>query len=253
MSHTSNELEKLASTNQHLVFQDDESRRQTVDLIKSQFSLNQFGINRLNSLMEHACDRELIGHLIAMLNFNISSLQSNGKKLKANLFCALLKIKEQEESIKLLTEENQRLQSHNETLNTTMEKCGIRVALDKCEILKSALTLLKNESDFAKLNAAVHCFSSTPEPEIDHAFNPIDTDDCKSTEHTASPASSSFEQCDDNKRQKTTEVFDAQSNFLPPPFVNENKDHVTSLDLYYRLLQQQQSYRQHLLQEASSD
>lgn len=237
MSHTLDEIKSLASTNQHLVFPDNESRVQTVELIKSQFSLNEFGINRIDSLLEFHCDRELIGHLISMLNYNISDLQNVNRRLKADIFTWVLKQKENEALIKSLKEENEALKAHNESLTSTLEKCGIRVAVENAKILKSALTLIKDPSDFEKLEAAVRCFSASPEPEIDTAFNPIDSDECRSSEHTQSPCPSS-------------EPF--ENKFMPPPCTVETLNGSNCLQVYYHLLQQQQMHRQNMLQEAAS-
>jgi hypothetical protein len=237
MSHTLDEIKSLASTNQHLVFPDNESRLQTVELIKSQFSLNEFGINRIDSLLEFHCDRELIGHLISMLNYNISDIQNVNRRLKADIFTWVLKQKENESLIKSLKEENEALKAHNESLTSTLEKCGIRVAVENAKILKSALTLIKDPSDFEKLEAAVRCFSASPEPEIDTAFNPIDYDECRSSEHTQSPCPSS-------------EPF--ENKFMPPPCNVETLNGSNCLHLYYHFLQQQQVRRQNMLQEAAS-
>lgn len=75
MTHTPDELQMLSLTNQQFVFASEADRESTVRCMKSTFSLNEFGAKRIDCLLEHKMDRELIGHLIAMLTCNLAALQ----------------------------------------------------------------------------------------------------------------------------------------------------------------------------------
>lgn len=228
---------------------------QTVQLIKNQFSLNEFGARRVDSLNEHRCDRELVGHLIAMLNYNISELQTTNNKLKSELFCNTLKQKELEESKGALSRENEALRNTNETLSLALNKFGLNVAPKNCEILKAAMSLIKNENGFEVLDAAVRCFGSTPEPQVDDEFNVFDldhtdvvdtvlyADHTDHTDHSISPSPPD---------SVASGIDEASTPFMPSTYLPTNFASIPQISLYQLLLHHQQLHRQLLLQRAAS-
>lgn len=249
MSHTEDDMEQLSYTNQHLVFQNDMARMQTVQLIKTQFSLNEVGTRRVDALNESRCDRELVGHLIAMLNYNISELQTANNKLRSDLFCNTLSQKELEESKRALSRENEALRNSNETLSLALNKFGLNVTPKNCEILKAAMSLIKNENGFEVLDAAVRCFGSTPDPQVDDEFNVFDLDIASvvghedQMEHAISPPPpDTIASC----------IDEASAPFLPSTYVPKQFTSIPQVNLYQLLLHQQQLHRQLLLQRAAS-
>lgn len=243
-------MEQLSYTNQHLVFQNDMARMQTVQLIKTQFSLNEVGTRRVDALNESRCDRELVGHLIAMLNYNISELQTANNKLRSDLFCNTLSQKKLEESQGALSTENEALRNTNETLSLALNKFGLNVSPKNCEILKAAMSLIKNEDGFEVLDAAVRCFGSTPDPQVDDEFNVFDLDRGPlpvgredQMEHAISPPPpDTIASC----------IDEPSAPFLPSPCVPEQFTSIPQVNLYQLLLHQQQLHRQLLLQRAAS-
>ena len=81
MSRSEDEIATLRESRQHLVFASDADRECTVQCIENTFSLNEFGKERIRCLLDNRLDRELIGHLIAMMSYNIASLQKKNVEL----------------------------------------------------------------------------------------------------------------------------------------------------------------------------
>lgn len=106
MNGVANNVGLLKNTNQHLVFENDRARTDTATLIRSLFSLTTAGLVRIEYLTEQKCDRELVGHLLAMLVQSNHNLQEEVKRLKSEMFCMFLKNKELEEESNGLAEEN---------------------------------------------------------------------------------------------------------------------------------------------------
>ena len=162
MTHTPEELQMLSLTNQQFVFASDADRESTVRCMKSTFSLNEFGTKRIDCLLEHKMDRELIGHLIAMLTCNLAALQQ--EVLRVTKRAAQMKEeKEEAERVVLqLREESNLHREKNVEMSELMRMCGLTEALRKCETLKAASTLVRDdERGFEKLAAAVECFGAS--------------------------------------------------------------------------------------------
>lgn len=235
-------MESLRHTQQHLVFQDSKSRADTSELIKSKFNLNEIGRQRIDFLLKHKYDREIVGHLVGMLMSRISSLENETKCLKAEMFCMFLKHKESEAEVKELKQENDELQANIKTLSDTLERTGLKSALENCNLLSKAIGLLKDNANFEHIEAAVQCFSYTPEQD-----NKCTVDVHTRSEQVDSPVSCSHEEMEKNKRVKHQhnehQPFDT-GELLPPPVLTPSPEVL----MYHRLLYQQQVYRQKLLE-----
>ena len=253
MNGVVNNVELLKNTNQHLVFENDEARTDAVKLIRSLFNLTTVGLVRIEYLVEKRYDRELIGHLIAMMAQNNNNLQNEVKRLKSGMFCLFLKNKELDEESNGLAEENKTLKEENETMKDALDKCGISAAMKNCSVLKQAMQLISEESAFDKLEAAVACFSSNPDPE------PANKDDCgdhslelkdymseERSEQSESPTSCTFESTCASKKLK---VEHPAYESLPPPFLTN----IPEVQIYHHLLTQQQLYRQNLLEKRATE
>jgi len=251
MNGVANNVGLLKNTNQHLVFENDRARTDTATLIRSLFSLTTAGLVRIEYLTEQKCDRELVGHLLAMLVQSNHNLQEEVKRLKSEMFCMFLKNKELEEESNGLAEENTRLGEENKTMKKTLENCGINAAMKNCSVLKQAMKLISKESAFDKLEAAVACFSSDPGPVnkydcSDHSFELKDNMSEERSEQSESPTSCTFESTCSFKRLK---VEHPTSESLPPPFLTN----ISEVQMYHRLLTQQQLYRQSLLEKTATE
>lgn len=232
------DLQYLQSSQQHLVFQDDRNRIETAGLIKSLFTMTDVGIARIEYLVENKYDRELVGHLLAMLSQSSDRSQRELKKLNSEMFCAFLKSKEISDESKLMAKEIEELKNTNATLRDTLEKCGVSVAMDNCNILTQAMALIKDQAAFDKLQAAVLCFSS---PESPLPQNYTDSQ----SEIADSPTPCTFETASHSNRIKV----DYDSAPLPPPFLTNAPE----MEIYHNMLSQQQSYRQRMLERVVAD
>ena len=235
-------VHSLRHTQQHLVFQDDKSREDTSELMKSKFNLNDAGKQRIDLLLKHKCDREMVGHLVGMLMNRISSLENETKCLKAEMFCMFLKQKENESEIKELKQENDELQANIKTLSDTLERTGLKSALENCNLLSKAVGLLKDNANFEHIEAAVQCFSYTSEQD-----NKCTVDVHTRSEQVDSPVSCSHEEMESHKRVKHEHREHQPPHvgaLLPPPFMTP----VPEVLMYRQFLHQQQVYRQKILE-----
>ena len=251
MNGVVNNLDLLKDTNQHLVFETEKARMDTAKLIRSLFNLTTVGLVRIEYLTQKRYDRELVGNLIAMMAQNNHNLQEEVKRLKSEMFCMFLKNKELEEESSGLADENTALREENETMKKTLDSCGISTAMKNCGVLKQAMKLISDESAFDKLEAAVACFSSDPDPEpavkANHDISQFQLKDYCSeerNEQSESPTSCTFETSCSSKKLKV-EHPDPRS--LPPPFLTN----IPEVQIYHNFLTQQQLYRQNLLEKTA--
>ena len=166
-----------------------------------------------------------------------------------------LKNKELEEESNGLADENTALREENETMKKTLDSCGISTAMKNCGVLKQAMKLISDESAFDKLEAAVACFSSNPDPDpdskpdvkSDHDIAQFQLKDYCSeerNEQSESPASCTFETTCNSKKLK---IEHPNPSSLPPPFLTN----IPEVQIYHNLLTQQQLYRQKLLEKTA--
>lgn len=219
-------VEGLRYTEQRLVFQDDKSREETSELVKSKFNLNEVGKQRIDFLAKYKYDREMVGHLVGMLMNRVSALENETKCLKSEMFCMFLKNKEYEAEIKELKQENDALRANIKTLSDTLEQTGLKSALENCNILSQVVGLLKDNANFEHIEAAVQCFSYTSEQD-----NKCAVDVHTRSEQVDSPVSCSHEEME-------------LHSFLPAPFMTPTPEVL----VYRQFLHQQQVYRQKILE-----
>lgn len=238
MSHSSEEIQQLQNSNQHLVFASDVDRDNTVQCMKQTFSLNEFGVNRIECLRDNKLDREMIGHLIGMLSFNISSLQRENSKLNHLLTEAKHQNALIQHRVSSLQKDLNLHKEKNLQMSGILTQCGFTSAMENLETLQSAMKLIKGENGFEKLSAAVECFSSVEE--------------CTNTKDFQTTKEEAEEESDDTtmvESPPSKELNDQYENtFVPLPYSAPCPS--SSANLYYTLLaQQQQLQRSALLQQ----
>jgi len=255
MAHSAKDIHILRETNQHLVFENDDARLSTVISIKSLFDLNEFGKERIESLCEHKCDRELIGHLISMLMYNITDLQQANKHLTRSME----EIKHQNSE---LTTEMDEVKTENQRLTSALELCGFNSVKSNVQTLESAMELIGDDNQgFDKLKAAVECFSSQETNPSNDQY--VQYDQSIARTNVESPPSQSFNYPVVPKRNREEYENSGPSShtlqpavsqpvpYFPAPYVA--KADSSSTNFLFQLLAQQQQYRSMYLDKQASN
>lgn len=189
MSRSEDEIATLRESRQHLVFASDADRECTVQCIENTFSLNEFGKERIRCLLDNRLDRELIGHLIAMMSYNIASLQKKNVELVQTNAELERKREEDEAAVQRLTDEVELHKQKNLEMSQLMSRCGLTRALQNFETLKVAMQLVREENGFEELSAAVKRVRADPCPSSSSPpSRPSSSSQCESPSPLASPS-----------------------------------------------------------------
>lgn len=241
MSHSSEEIQHLQASGQHLVFASDADRDNTVQCMKQTFSLNEFGASRIECLRDNKLDREMIGHLVGMLSFNISSLQRENSKLAHLLRESKHQNALTERRVLCLQREVDLHKEKNIQMSGILTQCGFTSAMENFETLQSAMKLIKERNGFEKLHAAVECFSSVECGSDDglgeatkYSTKYEAEDESDDTAMVESPPSKELNgQCENNHSLQSF-----------PPFPYNQSYSQSNTNSYYTLLAQQQQQQQ---------